>query len=134
MADEGIQTIVNARDNAVSHPPPNGVINTLKRGRVAPVLGRRDLAGVQFRRKPNAVGRSIGEHEFTRLQQACERFTSQNLEYLTALPQTWKMPVGGVSIAPRHYSQTLYAKPYRVDDPYEAGLIHVAYALPDDLG
>lgn len=113
---EGIQTIVNTGDCVVGHPWPNEVIECLRRRNVPTVQGQWDKRAATFLRKQETLRAKCSAVQFALLEETYRQASSENLEYLHALPHTRILVVDGIRIGLCHGTFTSQSETLHRDD------------------
>jgi predicted phosphodiesterase len=113
---EGIHSILCSGNMAVGHEYANDVINRLRERRVRCVQGELDRLAVRAMRKADSLRKRLGDVPFDALQRAHDSLTSNNLEFLRALPHRVALSFEGKSVCLCHGTVSSQGTVLRADD------------------
>lgn len=114
---EGIQTIVNTGDCVVGHPWSNPVVECLRERNIPTACGENDRLAARFLRRRRSLQKRLPPKDFAAIEEAFEQCSSENLEYLRALPVFQNLTVDGLTIAVCHGLLSGAKDALRQDDP-----------------
>ncbi|HRK34299.1 MAG TPA: metallophosphoesterase family protein, partial [Candidatus Hydrogenedentes bacterium] len=83
---------------AAGHAQPNEVINRLRERRIVCVQGEADRQVVRALRKASSMKERLGDDRFDEIARAHEALTSDNIEFLRALPRARTIPIEQVHV------------------------------------
>ena len=113
---DGIHSILCSGNMAVGHEYANEVINRLRERRVRCVQGELDRLAVRAMRKADSLRKRLGDEQFDALQRAHDMLTSDNLEFLRALPHRAALSFEGKSVCLCHGTVSSQGAVLRADD------------------
>jgi putative phosphoesterase len=100
--DAGIRTIACTGDLVAGYPYPNEVIDFLERRNLTTVQGSQDRMTASLVRSGGQTMKRASEDDAAAMRWTYNQLTSENVEYLRALPRVQRITIDGVDVYVGH--------------------------------